>query len=111
MGRRALTTQQFIDKARAVHGARFDYSKAEYIGAKVKVIVGCPEHGEWHVQPGNHLMGTGCPKCANQNKVAPEPKSWSEQRRAQYDKRMRIERDNKFPFGGMVALPFWPSPL
>ena len=107
MGRRALTTAEFIAKARAVHGARYDYSKVEYKGAKENVTIICPEHGEFHPQPGNHLQGTGCPMCANAARRPPAPRKWAQERRDRYERQVRIERDNKFPFGGMVALPFW----
>jgi hypothetical protein len=53
----------FIKKAVKVHGAKYDYSKVEYINAYTKVCIICPEHGEFYMQPQNHLLGQGCPKC------------------------------------------------
>ena len=59
-----LTTDEFIEKSMRVHGNKYDYSKVEYVGAKGKVCIVCPEHGEFLQVPNNHLNGYGCPKCA-----------------------------------------------
>lgn len=57
------TTQQFIEKARKVHGDFYDYSKVDYQGNKIKITIICPIHGEFQQAPHNHLNGQGCPKC------------------------------------------------
>lgn len=46
MGKK-LTTEQFIEKARLVHGDKYDYSKVEYINSDTKVCIVCPIHGEF----------------------------------------------------------------
>jgi len=58
-----LTTEQFIKKARAVHGDRFDYSKVIYLGRKNRIIIICPIHGEFLQRPDHHLQGHSCTKC------------------------------------------------
>ena len=63
----ALTLEQFIEKARKVHGDKYDYSKVEYKNAHTKVCILCPEHGEFWQKPGNHLDGNGCPRCVHEN--------------------------------------------
>ncbi len=42
-----LTTEQFIEKSRQVHGNRYDYSKVNYINSRTKVTIICPKHGEF----------------------------------------------------------------
>ena len=59
-----LTTSEFIEKAKAVHGDKYDYSKCEYVNNRTKVCIICPEHGEFWQEPGNHLKGYGCNLCA-----------------------------------------------
>lgn len=59
-----LTTEEFIKKAREVHGDRYDYSKVEYVNSKTKVRIICSEHGEFLQLPSNHLRSNGCPICA-----------------------------------------------
>lgn len=60
---RKLTTEEFIQKARAVHSERYDYSKINYTFAIIKIAIICPIHGEFQQTPNKHLCGRGCPKC------------------------------------------------
>ena len=64
----STTKEEFIKKSRAVHGNKYDYSKVEYVNGQTKVCIICPEHGEFWQTPGNHLSGSGCPKCSGKNK-------------------------------------------
>ena len=57
------TTKEFITESKTIHNDRYDYSKVEYVNAKTKVCIICPEHGEFWQTPSNHLKGQGCPKC------------------------------------------------
>lgn len=65
-------TKIFIEKARKVHGDKYDYSKVEYVNSSTKVIIICPEHGEWTTKPSNHLNSKNCPKCQGRNKTTEE---------------------------------------
>jgi hypothetical protein len=58
-----LTTTEFIKKAKAVHGEKYDYSKSVYAHSKQKLIIICLKHGEFHQSPNPHLKGAGCPGC------------------------------------------------
>lgn len=57
----------FCEKAKEIHGNKYDYSKVDYIKAKSKVCIICPEHGEFWQTPDSHLKGSGCPVCGNIN--------------------------------------------
>ena len=67
-----LNTEEFIKRARQVHGDKYDYSKVEYIKANQKVCIICPEHGEFWQTPNKHLGGAGCPKCVGRNRTTDE---------------------------------------
>jgi len=58
-----LTTAEFIEKAKKVHGDRYDYSKVEYKTAKEKVHLICPDHGDFWQDAFSHTIGIGCPEC------------------------------------------------
>lgn len=58
-----LTAEEFIKKAKEVHGDRYNYSKVNYINSQEKVCIICPEHGEFWQKPYNHLNGAKCPLC------------------------------------------------
>ena len=71
-GKYVPTTEEWIEKAREVHGDRYDYSKTEYVNVKTKVCIICPEHGEFWQNPKHHLNGVGCPKCKGKTKLTIE---------------------------------------
>lgn len=58
-----VTTEDFIKRARDVHGDRYDYSKSIYTGCEKDIEIICHEHGPFWQMPSNHLKGKGCRKC------------------------------------------------
>jgi predicted RNA-binding Zn-ribbon protein involved in translation (DUF1610 family) len=64
--KRRLSTEEFIERAREIHGGKYDYSKAVYITGHDKVEIICPEHGVFWQSAVNHTKGNkaGCPGCA-----------------------------------------------
>ena len=58
-----LTTAEFIEKARTVHGDRYGYDKASYAHSQTPVIITCKLHGDFSQRGANHLRGQGCPMC------------------------------------------------
>jgi len=54
--------KKFIEKANKKHNNKYDYSKVEYVDTFTKVIIICPEHGEFEHAPHMHLK-YGCKKC------------------------------------------------
>lgn len=83
------TTEEFIAKAKAVHGDRYDYSRVVYIDSVTPVCIVCPEHGEFKQRPAMHLSGTGCPGCANER----VRKSLSDTRESFIEKARRVHGD------------------
>ena len=63
-----LTKEEFIEKAKFIHGDKYDYSKVGYINSTTKVCIICPKHGEFWQTPNAHLNGHGCKKCDNERK-------------------------------------------
>ena len=62
-----LTTEEFVEKTRKIHGNKYDYSKVEYKDSHTKVSIICPIHGEFLQTPNNHLNGQQCPFCSYPN--------------------------------------------
>ena len=60
---RRSNTKDFITKARAAHGEKYDYSRVDYLNSKADVEINCPDHGDFLQTPNNHLLGHGCPRC------------------------------------------------
>ena len=71
-----MSTDEFIRRARIVHGDKYDYSKSdcENRDNKGRVCIICHkldgngnEHGEFWQRPNSHIRGDGCRKCSNEN--------------------------------------------
>lgn len=58
------TTDEFINDATKVHGAKYDYSQSEYNGASENIKINCETHGVFCQNSSSHIKGRGCPKCA-----------------------------------------------
>ena len=87
--RNTLSTEEFIAKAKAKHGDRYDYSKTEYTGQKEKLTVGCKEHGNFEQIASVHLNSGGCPICGDEKrKMLPE----------EFFKRAKEIHNNKFSY-------------
>ena len=54
-----LTTDQFIEKAKVVHGNVYNYSTTVYINSRNLVNITCKTHGEFSQRPHDHLSGVG----------------------------------------------------
>jgi hypothetical protein len=62
-GVKKLTQDEFLQKAKEIHGDKYNYTKSNYKNTATKVEIICPVHGSFHQIPNSHLGGTGCPKC------------------------------------------------
>jgi len=61
-----LTNEEFIKRAKAIHGDTYDYSLVNYVNTKIKVKLICPIHGVFEQTSGKHLIGRGCVDCGNE---------------------------------------------
>lgn len=56
--------KDYIKEASRIHNNKYDYSKVNYTNMNKKVIIICPQHGEFNQSFKNHVRGEqGCPKC------------------------------------------------
>lgn len=68
-----LTAEEFIKRAKGVHGNKYDYSLANYINDSTKIKIICSEHGIFEQLPGNHIRNKqGCPVCSGKKKYSLE---------------------------------------
>jgi len=96
----SLTKEQFIKKAREIHGWKYDYSKVEYINYSTEVCIICPEHGEFWQTPRKHLSGHECPFC-NQSKLEKNIKMFLDENNVIY------ETEKKFPWSNKKRYDFY----
>lgn len=61
-----ITNEEYIQRAKSVHGDRYRYELTEYVDRNTKITVTCKVHGPFLVNPYTHIrLGCGCMKCAN----------------------------------------------
>jgi len=71
-GTKHLSTEEFIEKSKAIHGNKYDYSKTKYVSENSKIKIICPKHGEFYQRPYDHMVGCGCDKCGGTKKLTTE---------------------------------------
>jgi G:T-mismatch repair DNA endonuclease (very short patch repair protein) len=71
----SFTTDEFIEKAKNIHGDKYDYSKVDYKGYEKPITIICLIHGEFEQTPHNHLNNRGCQKCGIQSMIEHNTKS------------------------------------
>lgn len=63
--KKTSSTDEFISKAKSIHGDEYFYDKVVYVKNSIPVSILCPSHGEFLQAPSNHLNGQGCKECGN----------------------------------------------
>jgi hypothetical protein len=92
---RKLTTEEFIAKAKLIHGDKYDYSKSIYINSNTPLTVICPEHGEFYPTPNNHISNkSGCPMCNGGVKID----------REEFIKRAISVHGNKYNYDNVIYI-------
>ena len=99
--RKRLSKEEFIKKARKVHGDKYDYSKVNYVGSLKKVCIICPDHDDFWQIPSSHLQGVGCPKC-NLSHLERSVMNYLD------DVGITYEYQKRFDWLGLQSLDFYP---
>lgn len=76
---RGMTTNEWVERARGVHGDTYDYSQVVYINQKTRVKIICLKHGLFEQNPDSHLRGCGCRLCAYASGNQKGKHNWSEE--------------------------------
>lgn len=86
-------TEEFIEKAREIHGDKYSYEKAVYTGCTKPLIVTCPLHGDFEITPHKHISGKhGCPECGKLLRAAKRNKG------AQFVERAKAIHGDKYNY-------------
>lgn len=67
-----ITTEIWVQRAKAVHGNTYGYFNSIYQGQKTNITIDCPEHGPFYQRQDHHVQGQGCPKCQGNVKLTEE---------------------------------------
>ncbi|EPQ9499982.1 hypothetical protein ACUYQI_000687 [Salmonella enterica subsp. enterica serovar Braenderup] len=89
------TTESFIEKAKSVHGDRFEYNSTVYKSAHSFVTITCKIHGDFEQRPSSHLSGVGCAKCRDdQFRMTKE----------EFEQKANLIHDNKYNYDSVVYI-------
>ena len=66
-GNKPLTIEKFIERARAEHGDRYDYTQVKFKSVENKITIICHKHGAFTQGVILHLKGFNCPKCGRES--------------------------------------------
>ena len=78
---RGMTTDEWIQRAKQVHGDKYDYSLTEYVNQRTNVKIICPKHGLFEQKADSHIRGNGCRLCGLQSENHIGVHNWSDEQR------------------------------
>ena len=94
------SSESFIEKAKLIHGNKYDYSLVEYINKHEKISIICKKHGVFTMLTNNHIQGCGCPNC-NTSKGENKVKDFLDKRNINFIQQKRFKdckNEIKLPF-------------
>lgn len=62
-----VTREEFIERANAIHGGKYNYDLVEFETTSDVIKIICPKHGLFEQCVANHLAGQGCKDCGREN--------------------------------------------
>jgi hypothetical protein len=63
-----IRMRKVLDKAKKIHGDKYDYSRVTFANVNDKMEIVCPHHGAFWQSLYDHTgKGAGCPHCAREN--------------------------------------------
>lgn len=91
--RNKWTLEKFLEKAKLVHGNKYDYSLVNFNKIHDKIDIICPIHGIFKQSAFNHIAGQGCVKCYNDRRG-----NTIRFTTAQFIEKANITHDNKYDY-------------
>lgn len=104
---RQLPINDFIRRANQIHNNKYDYSKVVFKNMHEKVVIICPEHGEFEQTPQKHILRQhGCPKCS-QSRGENEVQSYLQNNNIRYLQQFEIPIDQSINTSGKAYVDFY----
>ena len=86
-----MTKEEFIERAKEIHGDLYDYSKVIYKGYESKVQMICKKHNRpFEMTPHRHLQGQGCPLCCS-SKGETTVRNWLIKNEIEFEEQKRFK--------------------
>lgn len=78
---RGMTTEEWVRKAKSIHGDKYDYSQTIYVNQRTNVKIVCPKHGVFEQNADSHIRGCGCRLCGLESENHKGVHNWSNEQR------------------------------
>lgn len=88
------STEEFVHKAKVVHGQKYDYSCSVYTKAQNKLKIACNVHGIFTQKANSHLNGQGCPVCGGAQKLT----------QSEFIQQANARHDHKYSYNNTIYL-------
>lgn len=59
----------FVQRAINVHDDKYTYKKTTMTNMNTKVVITCPDHGDFEQRAASHVDGVGCPSCVGLKRI------------------------------------------
>ena len=83
---RGMTTDEWIARAKSVHGNTYDYSQTVYVNQRTNVKIICSKHGIFEQKADSHIRGNGCRLCGLESENHKGVHKWSDEQKAKTTK-------------------------
>lgn len=80
---------EFISRAQAIHGMKYDYSDFVYVSSATKSKIICKVHGPFYQSPSNHLRESNCPICSKESSLSETFKEECKMRSVNYHRALK----------------------
>ena len=88
---RGITTAEWVDRAKKVHGDKYDYSQTVYVNQRTNVKIICKIHGLYEQKADSHLRGCGCKLCGYESDAHKGVHNWFDEQREKITNTCRIK--------------------
>ena len=92
VGLNTPSTEEFIKKAKKIHGNKYNYSYVNYINSRTDIIITCSIHGNFNQKPNWHLNGYGCKKCSKSYNLT----------ESEFIQRAKLAHNNKYGYSKTI---------
>ncbi|MBO5435604.1 hypothetical protein J6A31_07410 [bacterium] len=78
---RGMRTEEWVARAKTVHGDKYDYSQTVYVNQRTNVKIICKKHGLFEQKADSHIRGNGCRLCGLESEKHKGVHGWSDEQR------------------------------
>lgn len=65
----AKRKEDFLVNAKEIHNDKYKYDLTNFVNTNYAILITCPVHGDFTQAVRDHIAGSGCQKCAFENKA------------------------------------------